>query len=226
MSRMWRTVADCHQIQKAAIDGAKHLLATAPKLAAAPPTLSRPAARLEAELRNWRSCLRVWVDAQRCYVRALAGWLLRCARSPEEDDAQMEGRSPLSPPRSSGAPPVFGLCMMWSRALDGVSEERALEGLDFFASGIYTVAGQQREAAAEAARRRREMAAPPAEEEETEVGRWSTPEKMAELAVRVLFAGMSVAVSALAEFAAASRDAYEELQRRSPVTGGGGGAAA
>ncbi|CAA6672158.1 unnamed protein product [Spirodela intermedia] len=64
MSRMWRTVADCHQIQKAAIDGAKHLLATAPKLAAAPPPLSRPAARLEAELRNWRSCLRVWVDAQ------------------------------------------------------------------------------------------------------------------------------------------------------------------
>uniref|UniRef100_A0A1D1YUP0 Protein GAL3 n=1 Tax=Anthurium amnicola TaxID=1678845 RepID=A0A1D1YUP0_9ARAE len=216
LGRMWRTMADCHHIQKRTIDEAKHLLATTPKLLVAPTpaSLSRTAARLEAELRHWRSCLRAWVSAQRSYVRALAGWLLRCARRPE-DDARIAARSPLSPPRSSGAPPVFGLCVQWSRVLDAVGEERALEGLDFFASGVYTVAGQQREAEEAAARRR-------VGEEEAEAVGGVTPEKMAEVAVRVLCAGMSFAVASLAEFAGGSRDAYEELLQRR-CSGGGGG---
>ena len=221
---MWRTMADSHQIQKAAIDGAKHMLATA-----APPLrsgggLSAPAARLEVELRNWRRCLKIWVEAQRCYMRALAGWLLRCARAPENDDARIAEKSPLSPPRSSGAPPVFGLCVHWTRMLDRVIEDRAVEGLDFFAAGIFTVASQLREAASEASRRERNGAPPAGEVEEME-GRWPASDKMEELAVRVLFAGMSVAVSALAEFAAGSRDGYEELQRLCALNAGDGASA-
>ncbi|MQL97670.1 hypothetical protein Taro_030380 [Colocasia esculenta] len=216
LARMWRTMADCHQIQKRTIDQAKLLLATTPKaLMATPPTrLSRSAAALEAELRNWRTCFHAWVAAQRSYVRALVGWLLRCAWEPLGGD---NARSPLSPPRPSGAPPVFGLCMQWSRMLDGIAEVRAIEGLDFFAAGIASVAGQQREAEAAArkgaggGRAVNEMAG----EEEEEGGLAEmTPEKMAEVAVRVLCAGLSVALAALAEFSAGSRDAYEELHRR------------
>ncbi|MQM03603.1 hypothetical protein Taro_036393 [Colocasia esculenta] len=222
LGRMWRTMADCHHVQKRTIDEAKLLLATTPKLLGGPGPAghSRPAARLEAELRHWRCCLHSWVSAQRCYARAIAGWLLRCAQLPGGHDAAAP--RPLSPPRSSGAPPVFGLCMQWSRLLDAVSEERALEGLDFFVGGVYTVAGQQREVE-EAARRGARVPMGleiPAAEVEAGVAT-VTPEKASEVAVKVLCAGMSVAVTALAEFAAGSRDGYEELQRRCPAAGPG-----
>ncbi|XP_078434230.1 uncharacterized protein LOC144705433 [Wolffia australiana] len=171
MERMWGTMAECHREQQAVIDGAKQLLARGGG------GVGGPAEGLEAELRSWRRRLKIWDEAQRGYLRCLSAWAILCGGAPPET--------------AEGRPAVFGLCAQWRRTLEGVSAERALEGLDMFAAGISAVAAQRREAAA-------------AEEEDAAA-------KTAELAARVLFAGMSVAVSALAEFAAASRDGYGEL---------------
>ncbi|WOL08545.1 hypothetical protein Cni_G17298 [Canna indica] len=198
LAKMWRTTAECHRIQKRTIDEAKLLILSSAATGKAPensPPARHPrlAIALETELRNWRACLEAWVAAQRAYARALAGWALRCS-----DPGGGGARSPLSPPRSSaGAPPVMGVCAQWSRLLESVGEAQVVDGLDFFAAGIGSVSGM---ATAE-------------EEGEGEDGGGAAAAAVAtaEMARRVLCAGMSVAVSSLAEFAARSAEGYEIL---------------
>ncbi|GFP89184.1 hypothetical protein PHJA_001062100 [Phtheirospermum japonicum] len=218
-------MAECHQIQKRTLDEAKILLAGTPsKLSGTtkrytimspsePHRLARSAANLETELRNWRACFDSWIVSQRSYVHALKGWLLRCVRSDRETS-----RLPFSPPRRSlGAPPIFNVCIQWSRFLDAVSEAPVLDGMDFFAAGVGSLYADRR-LREDSSRRlssggsRRfggvmvEAGAQYEEEEEV-----VTAEKMAEVAIRVLCAGMSVAVSAMTEFAVGSAEGYEGL---------------
>ncbi|XP_038983775.1 protein ROLLING AND ERECT LEAF 2 [Phoenix dactylifera] len=208
LARMWRTMADCHRIQKRTIEEAKLLLlSSSSSAAAAKPSeaarAARSAAALEAELRNWRSCLEAWIAAQRAYARALAGWALRCdgsggaeARSPRGERRSSSGRGPLA----------FGACVQWSRVLESVSEAQVVDGLDFFAAGMGSVSGAQR--------RSGEGEGEGEVEVEVEGGPWMTPEKVAEVARRVLCAGISVAVSSLTEFAVSSAEGYESLVKR------------
>ncbi|XP_008798140.2 protein ROLLING AND ERECT LEAF 2 [Phoenix dactylifera] len=205
LARMWGTMAECHRIQKRLIDEAKLIMVSSSSSAAAKPSeaarAARSAAALEAELQNWRSCLEAWIAAQRAYARALAGWVLRC-----DGSGSGECRSPLSPRRSSsggaGAPPAFGVCVQWSRLLESLSEAQVVDRLDFFAAGMRSVSGAQR------------RSGEGKEEEEGEGGPWMTPEKVAEIAGRVLCAGMSVAISSLTEFAVSSANGYEALVKR------------
>lgn len=209
---MWKAMAECHRIQKRMIDEAKLLLFSSSATAAAssatlnvarisessPQKPSRYAASLMFELRNWRSCLAAWIKAQRSYARALAGWASRCARTLLDADEAEEA----SPPRRADTlapPPVFRLCVHWSRLLDSVSEGPAIEGIDFFATGIGSVSTQQREGAAALAAEGAIMAA---------------PEGMAEIGEKVVCAGMAAAVGPLTEFAASSAEGYEALVRK------------
>lgn len=198
---MWRAMAECHRLQKRMIDEAKLIMVTSSATAAKPweaARAARSAAALEAELHNWRYCLEAWIAAQRSYARALAGWAHRC-----DGSFGGECRSLLSPRRSPagvGPPPAFGACVQWSRLLESVSEAQVVDGLDFFAAGMRSVSGAQRRSGEG--------------EEEWEGGPWMTPEKVAEIAGRVLCAGMSVAVSSLTEFAVSSADGYEALVKR------------
>ncbi|XP_077214800.1 nitrate regulatory gene2 protein-like [Tasmannia lanceolata] len=222
LAKMWRVMGECHLSQKRTIDEAKLLLASSMKLTDASPKLSeisgpepnrlaRSAANLDSELRNWRACFDSWIASQRSYVRSLTGWVLRCVRS----DTDI-GKLPISPRRSSDTPPIYGICIHWSRFLDAVNEIPVIDGLDFFAAGIGSVYGQQlREEETKRSNRfgvgfstegKMEMV----EREEEEV----TAKKTAEVAVRVLCAGMSVAVSSLTEFAVSSAEGYEELMKQ------------
>ncbi|XP_073101961.1 uncharacterized protein [Elaeis guineensis] len=196
LARMWRGMAECHRIQKRIIDEAKLLLFSSSTAAVAagppPPRLSRSAARLEAELRNWRSCFAAWIEAQRSYARALAGWILRCAPPRRDTDDQSAEASPLA--GIGGAPPLYRVCVGWSRMLDAVSEVGAIDGVDFFVAGVASVTEQRREGPAAAAEERLGM-------------------MTAEAGARVLCAGMSVAAGALAEFAGESAEGYEAVVR-------------
>ncbi|KAK8940217.1 hypothetical protein KSP40_PGU021567 [Platanthera guangdongensis] len=200
LSRMWKTMAECHRIQKRTIDEAKLLLFSG-GAAASSPLLKPPNsdANLASELRNWRGSFANWMDAQRSYARALAGWASRCAPA-GETNASGGGKalSPLSPLRSGGeggiaeAPEVVRLCTLWSRLVESVSEERAVDGMDFFAAGIASVSAQPRETA----------------EGEAQAA------AAVELRPRVLCAGLSVAVGSLAELAVISYDGYASLVRK------------
>ncbi|PON66142.1 hypothetical protein PanWU01x14_111930 [Parasponia andersonii] len=225
LSRMWNVMAECHQSQKRTLDEAKLLLAGTPsKLDARkhsfmsvsePQKVARSAANLESELRNWRGCFESWIASQRSYVHALSGWLLRCVRS-DPDTSKV----PFSPRRSAGALPIFGVCIQWSRSLDASWEAPVLDGLDFFAAGMGSLYAQQQHR--EDSSRRVPLGSKRYSEEiisgsmeVVEVGREvedvMTAEKMAEVAIRVLCAGMSVAMSSLSEFSISSAKGYTEL---------------
>lgn len=216
-------MAECHQLQKRTLDEAKILLAGTPsKLSGSrkytimspsePHRLARSAANLESELRNWRSCFDSWIGSQRSYVHALSAWLLRCVRS-ESDTSKL----PFSPRRSLGAPLIFTICIQWSRFLDAIGEAPVLDGMDFFAAGVGSLYAQQlREDS------RRQSKRFGGEMEVVENGHFEdevvTAEKMAEVAIRVLCAGMSVAVSALTEFAVSSAEGYADLVKQPQQT--------
>lgn len=217
-------MTECHQMQKHTLDEAKLLLAGTPSKKSGirkytvmspsePHRLARSAANLETELRNWRACFESWIVSQRSYLHALAGWLLRCARSDSDSS-----KFPFSPRRSAGAPPIFSICIQWSRLLDSIRETPVLEGLDFFAAGVGSLYAQQLK---EDSRRTPGGSKSLGGEsygnnmDIVEVGQLDedimTAEKMAEVAIRVLCAGMSVALSSLTEFAIASADGYTGL---------------
>ncbi|TYJ02659.1 hypothetical protein E1A91_A13G245100v1 [Gossypium mustelinum] len=216
---MWKVMAECHQAQKRTLDEAKLLLAGAPsKLEAKRQSSISAAANLEAELRNWRACFESWIVSQRSYLRALSGWLLRCLR-PDPDTSKL----PFSPRRSSGTLVIFGLCIQWSRFLDATRETPVLDGIDFFAAGMGSLYSQQLR---EESRVRSKRFAPGENMELVnidEVGDVMTTEKFSDVAVRVLCAGMSVAMSSLSEFAISSADGYAELISKLPQTSNGSG---
>ncbi|XP_068643689.1 protein ALTERED PHOSPHATE STARVATION RESPONSE 1-like [Aristolochia californica] len=216
LTRMWRVMTKCHQSQKNRVDEAKLLLASTPKKCTpdklsgfsspSPHGLARSASNLESELRNWRSCFQSWIASQRSYVRALTGWALRCTRSTDTE------RLPFSPRRSGPAPPIFSMCILWSRFLDRMSEIPVVDGLDFFAAGIGSMCNQMRE---EEARRKRLSSGGVGEMELVEIeDKVAEEEKTAEVAVKVLCAGMAVAVASLTEFAGCSAEGYEELVKQ------------
>ncbi|KAL6961765.1 hypothetical protein U1Q18_047064 [Sarracenia purpurea var. burkii] len=228
LTRMWRVMAECHELQKRTLDEAKLLLAGTPsKLSrmknqtimspSEPHQLARSAANLESELRNWRACFESWITSQRSYVHALTSWLLRCVRSTPDIS-----RLPLSPYRSTRAPPIFKICIQWSRFLDNICEVPVLEGLDFFAAGVGSLYVQQLKEDSQMVRSKRFRGGLPMESsgnmEVVEVGELQeemmTVEKMADVAIRVLCAGMSVAVRSLAEFAIGSAEGYAELVKQ------------
>ncbi|KAA3485930.1 DUF632 domain-containing protein/DUF630 domain-containing protein [Gossypium australe] len=218
LARMWKVMAECHQAQKRTLDEAKLLLAGAPsKLEAKRQSSISAAANLEAELRNWRACFESWIVSQRSYLRALSGWLLRCLRS-DPDTSKL----PFSPRRSSGTLVIFGLCIQWSRFLDATHETPVLDGIDFFAAGMGSLYSQQLREESRVGSKR----FAPGENMELvnidEVGDVMKTEKFSDVAVRVLCAGMSVAMSSLSEFAISSADGYAELISKLPQTNGSG----
>ncbi|KAL3534909.1 hypothetical protein ACH5RR_003370 [Cinchona calisaya] len=226
LARMWKVMAECHQLQKRTLDEAKILLAGTPsKLSGTkkytlvsqsePHHLARSAANLETELRNWRSSFESWIISQRSYIHALTGWLLRCIRL-EPDISKL----PFSPRRSLGVPPIFVICIQWSRFLDDIHAVPVLDGLDFFAAGVGSLYAQQLR---EDSRRTlggsiRFGGESVGNMDMVEFGQLEeevmTVEKMAEIAIRVLCAGMSVAVSSLTEFSFGSAEGYADLLKQ------------
>ncbi|KAK2646428.1 hypothetical protein Ddye_021623 [Dipteronia dyeriana] len=225
LARMWKVMAECHQSQKRTLDEAKLLLAGTPsKLHSKrhasisvtdPQRLARSAVNLETELRNWRACFESWITSQRSYVHALASWLLRCMRCDSDTSKIL-----LSPQRSSGVLPIFGLCIQWSRFLDAVRETPVLDGLDFFAAGMGSLYAQQlRDDSHRVPVGSKRFGSGLSDQaggnmDMVEVGQVEevmTTEKIAEVAIRVVCAGMSVAMSSLTEFSIGSAEGYTEL---------------
>ncbi|KAG5382527.1 hypothetical protein IGI04_033997 [Brassica rapa subsp. trilocularis] len=226
LTRMWQVMAESHQIQRRTLDEAKMLLAGAPvskrHKKRQPPVmpeainsqrLAQSALNLEAHLRNWRACFEFWITSQRSYVTALSGWLLRCLRCDSDPEKV----------RLSSCPhPIYRVCIQWSKLLNSLEEKPVLDKLEFFASGMGSVyARQVREdpswSGSGGSRRYSGSESLDLVLAEDVV---MTPEKLAEVAVKVLCHGMSVAVSSLAEFAIYSADEHSKLVNQPEETSG------
>lgn len=75
--------------------------------------------KLKSEVQKWNLSFSDWIQAQKSYVKALNGWLVRCLMyEPEEipDDS----------------PPVYVICNKWSQAVDNLSEKNVFEAITGF----------------------------------------------------------------------------------------------
>ncbi|KAF6157778.1 hypothetical protein GIB67_038246 [Kingdonia uniflora] len=130
---MWKVMVECHHNQCQAIAEAKNLdaIASSGKLSDAHFEVIK---QLELELLRWTSNFRGWVTAQKEYIKALNGWLLKCLFIEREETA--DGVVPFSPGRI-GAPPVFVICNQWAQSMeDIISEEEVLQALRGFALSV------------------------------------------------------------------------------------------
>lgn len=132
LSRMWRSMLECHHYQCLAIGEAKRLDAIASHKHFSDAHLEATL-QLEHELLNWTLSFSCWVSAQKGYVRALNNWLMKCLLYvPEETD---DGIAPFSPGRI-GAPPIFVICNHWSQAFERVSEKEVVDCMRDFATNV------------------------------------------------------------------------------------------
>lgn len=140
LTRMWKSMLDCHQNQCQAIREARGLgpIGSGKKVGDAHfgATL-----QLERELINWTSRFSTWISAQKGYVRALNNWLLKCL--PSEPEETPDGIVPFSPGRI-GAPPIFVICNQWSQTMERISEKEVVDSMRVFTMSLHQIREQDK----------------------------------------------------------------------------------
>ncbi|KAB1996672.1 hypothetical protein ES319_D13G247700v1 [Gossypium barbadense] len=106
---------------------------------------------------------------------------------------------------------LSGWLLRCLRFLDATRETPVLDGIDFFAAGMGSLYSQQLREECRVGSKRFASGENMELVNIDEVGDVMTTEKLSDVAVRVLCAGMSVAMSSLSEFAISSADGYAEL---------------
>ncbi|XP_042446088.1 protein ROLLING AND ERECT LEAF 2-like [Zingiber officinale] len=130
---MWRVMSECHHIQYQAISQAKNLdsVVSGGKFSDADAIK-----RIELVMAEWITNFSIWVTAQKMYVNALNGWLMKgIAYEPEVTD---DGEVPFSPGRL-GAPPVFVICNYWSSSINMVSERDVVKAALSFIESVINI---------------------------------------------------------------------------------------
>ncbi|XP_002510652.2 protein ALTERED PHOSPHATE STARVATION RESPONSE 1 [Ricinus communis] len=126
---MWKAMLDCHRCQSQTIVGAKSLDAIVSN-GKFSETHVEAAIQLKIELQNWNLSFSDWITAQRGYVKALSGWLLKCL--PYEPEEMPDETPPSSPGSKSGQPPLFAFCNQWSHAAGRISEMEVTNAMHGF----------------------------------------------------------------------------------------------
>ncbi|KAM0055047.1 hypothetical protein Hdeb2414_s0006g00201591 [Helianthus debilis subsp. tardiflorus] len=128
LTRMWRSMLECHRSQCRAIGAAKRLDAIASSKHFSDDSLEATL-QLEHELLNWTLRFSCWFGAQKGFVTSLNNWLLKCLLYVPEETA--DGPVPFSPSRI-GAPTVFIICNQWAQAIDRISDKEVVESMRDF----------------------------------------------------------------------------------------------
>ncbi|XP_058090719.1 protein ALTERED PHOSPHATE STARVATION RESPONSE 1-like [Magnolia sinica] len=130
--RMWKVMLECHRSQCQIITEAKNLdaIASSRKFSDAH---MKETVQLELDLLNWILSFYAWIGAQKGYVKALNGWLLKFIHYVPEQT--VDGIAPFSPGRM-GAPPVFVICNQWSQAMERISENEVFVAMRSFSMSV------------------------------------------------------------------------------------------
>ncbi|KAL2537859.1 hypothetical protein Fot_19250 [Forsythia ovata] len=132
LTRMWKSMLECHHNQCQAIGEAKRLDAIALRKHFSDAHLEATR-QLEHDLINWTLRFSYWIGAQKGYIRALNNWLMKCLLYVPEETP--DGIVPFSPGRI-GAPPVFVICYQWSQSMEGISEKEVVDSMRDFATSV------------------------------------------------------------------------------------------
>ncbi|KAK4775330.1 hypothetical protein SAY86_010265 [Trapa natans] len=133
LSRMWKSMLQCHQSQCQAIKQVTGLdpMGSGKKLDDSQLDVTL---QFQHELLYWAERFSVWVSAQKGFIKALNNCLLKCLLyEPEETP---DGIVPFSPGRM-GAPPVFVICNQWSESLDHITDMEVVQSLHVLATSVF-----------------------------------------------------------------------------------------
>ncbi|KAF0910727.1 hypothetical protein E2562_004715 [Oryza meyeriana var. granulata] len=120
LTRTWKIMVDSHETQRQIMFEVNSF--TCPAYGKFCNDAQRHATlKLEAELRNWRSCFMLYVSAQKAYIEALDGWLSKFILT--DTIRYSRGISSIAPDRSS-APPLVVICHDWYTTLSKFQNKR------------------------------------------------------------------------------------------------------
>ncbi|KAF2324763.1 hypothetical protein GH714_016691 [Hevea brasiliensis] len=117
---MWKAMLDCHRRQSQAVVEARGLDAIVSNGKLSEIHLEA-AIQLKIELQNCNLSFSNWITAQRSYIKALNGWLLKFL--PYEPEEMSDDKEPLSPGKAEiPLPPMFAFFNHWSHGMGIISE--------------------------------------------------------------------------------------------------------
>lgn len=121
---MWKAMLECHGCQYQTVIEAKCLNVVALKGRLDDDQLE-VVMQLKLELQKWRLSFCIWIEAQKGFVKALNGWLLRCLQyEPKETaDGMLPGSDRLA------APPLFLIIYQWSQDMNRFEEKKVVEAI-------------------------------------------------------------------------------------------------
>ncbi|KAJ4965867.1 hypothetical protein NE237_017716 [Protea cynaroides] len=133
LTRMWKSMLQCHEKQLKAITESKNRNFIANTSIQRDSSL-QATMKLELELLNWCTHFNTWLNTQKACTESLNEWLLRCL--PQEREETPDGVIPFSLGRV-GAPPVFTTCNDWYHAMERLSETRVADAIHAFALSLH-----------------------------------------------------------------------------------------
>ncbi|KAL5206530.1 hypothetical protein ABZP36_034739 [Zizania latifolia] len=120
LTRSWKIMVDSHETQRQIMFEVNSF--TCPAYGKFCNDAQRHATlKLEAELRNWRSCFMIYVSAQKAYIEALDGWLSKFILT--DTIRYSRGLSSITPDRAS-TPPLVVICHDWYTTLSKFQNKR------------------------------------------------------------------------------------------------------
>ncbi|XP_065847205.1 protein ALTERED PHOSPHATE STARVATION RESPONSE 1-like [Euphorbia lathyris] len=124
---MWKAMQECHKCQSKAIVEAKNLDSILSNEKFNESNLES-AIQLKLEIQKWNLNFSSWITAQRCYVKALNNWLLKCL--PHKPEEMSDETRPVAL--------IFTFCDRWSHAVGRISEAEVINAMN----GLFGVVDQ------------------------------------------------------------------------------------
>ncbi|KAF3440321.1 hypothetical protein FNV43_RR18605 [Rhamnella rubrinervis] len=131
---MWRSMYECHQVQKHIVQQLKYLSAI-PSTEPTSEIHRQSTLQLELEVQQWHMSFCSLVKAQRDYIQSLTGWLRL--------SLFQFSRNPLS--RTGQESIIYSLCEEWHLAVDRIPDKVASDGIKSFLTVIHAIVVQQAE---------------------------------------------------------------------------------
>ncbi|EXC35329.1 hypothetical protein L484_026653 [Morus notabilis] len=131
---MWRSMYECHQVQKHIVQQLKYLNVI-PSTEPTSEIHRQTTLQLELEVQQWHLSFCNMVKAQQDYIQSLTGWLRL--------SLFQFNRNPLA--RTSQESKIYSLCEEWHLAVDRIPDKVASEGIKSFLTVIHAIVVQQAE---------------------------------------------------------------------------------
>ncbi|KAM1810177.1 hypothetical protein ACFX12_026971 [Malus domestica] len=131
---MWRSMYECHQVQKHIVQQLKYLN-TIPSTEPTSEIHRQAALELELQVQQWHLSFCSLVKAQRDYIQSLTGWLRL--------SLFQFRRHPIA--KTSQESRIYTLCEEWHRAIDRIPDKVASEGIKSFLTVVHAIVVQQAE---------------------------------------------------------------------------------